>query len=120
MTHAKFFKHFAYSFFQWNIGEYPDTEHFSCPECGAEVQYHGDDMDLPIGEEYWECTGCGFRFKISDFEEYEYYYNGLECPECGASLDGHYQAGTGQPIKWECEECNSLYRENDNGDLEEI
>lgn len=116
MTNNKFFKHFAYSFYD-NGGEYPDTEHFECPECGALVEYHGDDMNLPVGEEYWECTSCGFKFMISDIEEYEYYYDELKCPICGEALNAYYQRGTGQPKRWECEYCETNWIEDDDGDL---
>ena len=120
MSHEKFFKHFAYSMFAENgSGEYPDTDHINCPDCGAPMAFHGDDMNLPIGEEFWECKDCGFSFMSSDFNQYEYYYEDLECPTCGGSLHTWYQKGTGQPFKWECEECETVWVEDDNGDLVE-
>ncbi len=120
MTHEKFFKHFAYSLYAVNPGgEYPDTDHIVCPDCGNPMDFHGDDMNLPVGEEFWECKSCGFKFMLSDIEPYEFYYDDLClcCPDCGGSLNTHYQYGTGQPIKWECEDCNSKWVEDDNGDL---
>ena len=62
---------------------------------------------------------CGFSFMPSDFNQYEYYYEDLECPTCGGSLHTWYQKGTGQPFKWECEECETVWVEDDNGDLVE-
>lgn len=116
MSHEKFFKHFAYSMFEGG-GDYPDTEHFNCPDCGAPVVFHGDDMNLPVGEEFWVCTSCGFRFMPDDFHPYRWYYDYLDCPECEGALNTHYQSGTGQPIKWECEDCGKMWIEDDDGDL---
>ena len=118
MLHDKFFKHFAYSFFVMGMGDYPDTASFKCPDCGASVKFHGDDMNLPIGEEFWECSSCSFRFMISDFDEYEDYYEELDCPDCGGTLNTYYQKGTGQPYKWECEDCGERWIEDYIGNLE--
>ena len=98
-------------------GEYPDTDHIVCPDCGAMMAFHGDDMNLPIGEEFWECPGCGFSFTPSDYSQYEHYYEELDCPTCGNTLNTWYQKGTGQPYKWECEDCGAIWIEDDNGDL---
>ena len=118
MSHGKFFKHFAYSMFDMVGGaEYPDTDHIECPDCGAPMAFHGDDMDLSIGEEFWECRNCGFRFMPSDFNRYACYYDDLECPDCGGELNTYYQRGTGQPIKWECEACGMKWVEDEDGDL---
>ena len=79
--------------------------------------FHGDDMNLPVGEEFWVCTSCGFRFMPDDFHPYRWYYDYLDCPECEGALNTHYQSGTGQPIKWECEDCGKMWIEDDDGDL---
>ena len=47
-------------------GDYPDTDLIDCSDCGEVMAFHGDDMNLPIGDEYWECPGCGFKFMLSD------------------------------------------------------
>jgi len=42
--------------------EIADTDHPACPQCGATMNFHGDDMQLPNGEGYWECPSCNFSF----------------------------------------------------------
>ena len=120
MSHVKFFKHLAYSFFDMiGCGDYPDTDHIDCPDCGEPMAFHGDDINLPDGEEFWECPGCGFKFMISDFSQYECYYDELECPDCGGELIIYDESSTGQPNKWKCEDCGTIWAEDDEGDLVE-
>ena len=66
MTHEHFFKYMAKGI----IDEPGDWDHPECPDCGTRMDFHGDDMHLPVGEEFWICPNCGFRFMYSDFEPY--------------------------------------------------
>lgn len=43
-----------------------NTDHPTCPQCGATMDFHGG--DLPIGEGYWDCPSCGFSFKENDLD----------------------------------------------------
>jgi len=59
----------------YNVGgteAIPDTDHPSCPGCNTTMLFHGDDMDLPIGAEWWECPNpsCGYKFNADDVKPF--------------------------------------------------
>lgn len=43
-----------------------DTDHPPCPSCGTTMLFHGDDMNPPVGDEWWECPSCGYTFNKDD------------------------------------------------------
>ena len=46
------------------IGSSADSDHPTCPECGATMDFNGGSLSL--GDGYWECPDCGFSFTEDD------------------------------------------------------
>ncbi len=61
-----FMREFADDVYQARPGQ--DNDHPTCPRCGGQMSFHGD--DLPIGEGYWDCDGCDFSFTEDELDEY--------------------------------------------------
>ena len=45
-----------------------DSDHPSCPICGATMNFHGHDEsgDFPLGEGHWDCPSCGHSVKENE------------------------------------------------------
>jgi C4-type Zn-finger protein len=45
-----------------------DTDHPTCPQCGATMDFHGHDEngDFALGEGYWICNSCNYKVKESE------------------------------------------------------
>lgn len=67
----KFFKSMGHALFNGGYSDsIADTDHPSCPRCSTTMDFHGDDMNLAIGDEFWVCPNCGFTFSYDDVEPY--------------------------------------------------
>lgn len=63
MSDDEFFEHLGHALYNmYGTETIPDTDHPDCPHCGTTMDFHGDDMHLDLGDEYWECPSCGFTF----------------------------------------------------------
>ena len=53
-------------------GDVYNTDHPTCPECGATMNFigHDDDGDFAQGDAYWICDNCGL--KVYEGEVYKY------------------------------------------------
>lgn len=49
----------------WGIGN-PDEP--KCPHCPTMMKFHGDADNLKIGEGYWECPNCGFKYDENELD----------------------------------------------------
>ena len=47
---------------------YGDTDHPICPQCGCIMNFHGGRRK--IGNGYWDCDGCDFRFTENELNSY--------------------------------------------------
>ena len=43
----------------------------------------------------------------------------MECPDCGGELITYDESSKGKPNKWKCEDCGTIWAEDDEGDLVE-
>lgn len=50
----------------WDEGN-PDNP--TCPNCGATMAFHGG--MLKIGEGYWDCPNCDYKFTENDLNEFD-------------------------------------------------
>lgn len=66
-----FLRHMGHALFNGgSTSAIPDTDSPSCPSCGTTMDFHGDDMNLDVGDEYWECPNCGYTFDADDVRPY--------------------------------------------------
>ena len=71
MMYQKFFKRLGHAIYNGGSSKYiPDSDSPTCPRCGNIMEFHGDDMNLEIGEEYWICPECDFIFGRDEVDPY--------------------------------------------------
>lgn len=61
---SKFIKELVNNVY-WGTGNPDEPE---CPQCGEIMKFHGSAENLPIGDGYWECSNCGFKYNESDLD----------------------------------------------------
>ena len=68
MAKKNFLERMGHALYNMGTQLIPDTDHPTCPECGASMNFYGGDRAL--GEGYWECPNCNYTFTEEDVREY--------------------------------------------------
>lgn len=81
----------------------------TCPECDAEIDVHGDDVEeMEIGDP-WDCDACGSRLRVANLDPLEFETDDDEDEEEDDEAAGESEA----------EEDDADFEDDDEDDLDE-